>query len=162
MKEGLRRGFCVLLSVVLAAAGIPCTAAAVENGITVSSREEFMAALAQKKSPITVNGLITIGQEAEAGGRMLPVRIPAGTEILGQKSTDHLNCRAPIQLEGDISFKNIKLTFESSNALGSVPHREIFLAGHGLTFDNVKTWLDGGDGDFGSLGGTEKELLPTV
>ncbi|MCI8793172.1 MAG: hypothetical protein HFG38_10295, partial [Eubacterium sp.] len=104
MKEGLRRGFCVLLSVVLAAAGIPCTAAAVENGITVSSREEFMAALAQKKSPITVNGLITIGQEA--GGRMLPVRIPAGTEILGQKSTDHLNCRAPIQLEGDISFKN--------------------------------------------------------
>lgn len=162
MKEGLRRGFCVLLSVVLAAASIPCRAAAVENGITVSSREEFMTALAQKKSPITVNGLITIGQEAEAGGRMLPVRIPAGTEILGQKSTDHLNCRAPIQLEGDISFKNIKLTFESSNALGSVPHREIFLAGHGLTFDNVKTWLDGGDGDFGSLGGTEKELLPTV
>ena len=61
-----------------------------------------------------------------------------------------------------MTIKNLELLFESSNALGSVPHREIFLAGHSLTLDNVSTYLDGGDGSFGPLGGTEKELLPSV
>ncbi len=73
-----------------------------------------------------------------------------------------LNCRCPIQLEGDVYFQDIEVTFESSDALGSVPHREIFLAGHSLTFDNVKTFLEGGGGDPGGFGGTEEELLPTV
>ena len=59
-------------------------------------------------------------------------------------------------------FQDIKVTFESSDALGSVPHREIFLAGHSLTFDNVKTYLEGGADLGGGFGGTEEELLPTV
>lgn len=162
MKIGFRKGISVLLMAALAAAGIPETLSAAENGVSVSTREEFMTALSQKKSPITVNGLITIGKDAEASGRMLPVTIPAATEIRGEGTTGHLNCRSPIQLEGDVNFQNMELTFESSNALGSVPHREIFLAGHGLTLDNVKTWLEGANGDWGSLGGSEEELLPTV
>ena len=50
------------------------------SGVTVSTPEQFMAALQQKNSPITVNGLITIGKEADANGRMRPVKIPGGTE----------------------------------------------------------------------------------
>ncbi len=132
-----------------------------EGGVTVYTREEFMAALQQKQSPITINNLITIGQEAEPGGRMIPVKIPAGTVIQGiSVSQSTLNCRSPLQLEGDnVVFRNMKLTMESSNALNSVPHREIFLAGHSLTLDNVDTYLDGGSG---GMGGTEKELLPTI
>lgn len=132
-----------------------------ENGVTVSTREEFMDALQQRKSPITVSSLVTIGQEAETSGRMIPVKIPAGTLIRGTQN-GILNCRCPIQLEGDVCFQDIEVTFESSDALGSVPHREIFLAGHSLTFDNVKTFLEGGGGDPGGFGGTEEELLPTV
>lgn len=132
-----------------------------ENGVTVSSQEEFMAALQQHKSPITVSSLVTIGKEADTDGRMIPVKIPADTVIRGTQN-GILNCRSPIQLEGDVIFQDIKVTFESSDALGSVPHREIFLAGHGLTLDNVKTYLEGSGGNLGGLGGSEKELLPTV
>lgn len=132
-----------------------------ENGVTVSTQDEFMAALQQHKSPITVSSLITIGKEADTDGRMIPVKIPADTVIRGTQN-GILNCRCPIQLEGDVIFQDIKLTFESSDALGSVPHREIFLAGHGLTFDNVKSFLEGSGGSLGGLGGSEKELLPTV
>lgn len=90
-----------------------------EGGVTVYTREEFMAALQQKQSPITINNLITIGQEAEPGGRMIPVKIPAGTVIQGiSVSQSTLNCRSPLQLEGDnVVFRNMKLTMESSNAL---------------------------------------------
>ncbi len=123
-----------------------------------------MAALEQKKSPITIgNNIITIVNGAESSGRMLPVTIPAGTVIQGATNDNTLNCRSPIQLGGDgVVFRNMKLVMSSSNALNSVPHREIFLAGYSLTMDNVKTFLDGGDGSFGPLGGTEKELLPTI
>lgn len=132
-----------------------------ENGVTVSTREEFMDALQQRKSPITVSSLVTIGKDVDTDHRMLPVKIPAGTVIRGTQN-GILNCRCPIQLEGDVYFQDIEVTFESSDALGSVPHREIFLAGHSLTFDNVKTFLEGGGGDPGGFGGTEEELLPTV
>lgn len=131
------------------------------EGVTVNTTKEFMEALQQHKSPITVGAIITIGQEADTDGRMLPVKIPANTLIRGTEGSI-LNSRSPVQLEGDVCFQDIELTFESSDALGSVPHREIFLAGHGLTFDNVSTWLEGADGEFGPLGGSEKELLPTV
>lgn len=132
-----------------------------ENGITVSTRQEFMDALQQHKSPITVSSIIVIGKEADVDQRMLPVKIPAGTVIRGTQGSS-LVCRCPIQLEGDVCFQDIKLCFESTDALGSVPHREIFLAGHGLTFDNVSTWLEGGGSSLGGIGGTEEELLPTV
>ena len=111
-----------------------------EEGVMVSSREEFMSALEQKKSPIVVDGLITIGDQAEEGGRMLPVMIPGGTVIRGKGEGSILNSRSPIQLMGDgVEFQSLELTFESSDALGSVPHREIFLAGHSLTMDAVDT-----------------------
>ncbi len=133
------------------------------SGITVSTPEQFMAALQQKKSPITVNNLITIGKEADANGRMRPVKIPGGTVIKGSGTGSDLNARCPIQIDGDnVQFQNIKLTFESSTALGSVPHREIYLAGHSLTLDNVNTYLEGSDGSLGGFGGFEAELLPSV
>ncbi len=131
-----------------------------EQGITVTSREEFMEALAQRRSLIIINNLISIGEDAEESGRMLPVKIPAGTVIQGSSPDSRLCSRSPIQLEGDgVCFRDIELTFESSSALGSVPHRELYLAGHSLTLDNVSTWLKGGAG---GMGGQEEELLPTV
>ncbi len=143
-----------------------------ENGVTVYTREEFMAALEGHKSPITIgSGMISIGNQAEASGRMLPVMIPGGTVIRGAAAEDEngnvtkneICSRSPIQLEGDgVVFENMKLTFESSDALGSVPHREIFLAGHSLTLDNVSTYLKGDGGSMGPMGSSEKELLPSV
>lgn len=130
--------------------------------VTVTTPQQFIKALENGNTHIIVSGLITIGDKADATGRMLPVTIPAGTTIEGTIGST-LNCRCPIQLEGDdVTFKNIELIFESSDALGSIPHREIFLAGHSLTLNNVNTYLDGGDGSFGPLGGSEAELLPTV
>ena len=141
-----------------------------ENGVTVYTREEFMAALANRKSPIVIGStMISIGNQAEASGRMLPVVIPEETVIRGSMITDEngkvwkseISSRAPIQLAGDgVVFENVKLTFESSDVLGSVPHREIFLAGHSLTLDNVNTYLEGGGGSI--MGSSETELLPTV
>ncbi len=135
---------------------------AYDDSITVSTHQQLMNALEQEIKHIKVNGLITIGREAEESGRMKPVFIPEGTIIEGT-SGSIINCRCPIQLEGDgVTFKNIELIFESSDALGSIPHREIFLAGYSLTLDNVSTYLEGGGGAFGPLGGYEAELLPTV
>lgn len=132
-----------------------------DAGVTVTTRGEFMNALQQRKSPILVQGLIVIGEEADANGRMLPVMIPEHTLIQGTPGSE-ICSRSPVQLEGDgVCFKDVKLTFESSDALGSVPHREIFLAGHSLTLDGVNTYLDG-EANIGPFGGTEKELLPTV
>lgn len=160
--------YLLFISIILQVMGKPVRAetnAQAENGVTVYTREEFMDALTQKKSPIIIGStLITIGNQAEASGRMLPVKIPEGTVIRGRTLECQLNCRAPIQLEGDgVVFEDMSLVFESSDALGSVPHREIFLAGHSLTLDNVSTYLAGGTGDnLGDMGSSEEELLPTV
>ncbi len=132
-----------------------------ENGVTVGTYEDFMRALAEKKSPITVNGTITIGDKEDADKRLMPVQIPANTLIQGG-AKGNLVCRSPIQLEGDVEFKNIELNFTSTDGMGNTPHREIFLAGHGLTLDDVSTWQKGGGGTSGDLLGSEKELLPTV
>lgn len=134
-----------------------------ETGIVVTTRSEFTSALMQKKSPITISGTISIGDEAdESTGKMYPLEIPGDTIIQGAEDA-RLNCRCPVQITGDnVTMKNIDLVFESSDALGSIPHREIFLAGHSLTLDNVETYLEGGDGSLGAIGGSEDELLPTV
>lgn len=171
MRKGIRKCLCVVMAAAVLFGGVwvPMSAEAQEReispqsgeqGVTVTTREEFMTALQEHRSPIIVNNFIGIGKEAEASGRMLPVKIPANTVIRGTSSTSELCSRSPIQLEGDgVCFQNIKLTLESSDALGSVPHREIFLAGHSLTLDNVSTYLEGGSG---GMGGTEEELLPTI
>ena len=166
MGEGIKKKLSILLAAALLLCGIyvPAEAQEQRSGVTVTSTEEFMDALQRNQSPITIgNNIITIVNGAESSGRMLPVTIPAGTVIQGATNDNTLNCRSPIQLGGDgVVFRNMKLVMSSSNALNSVPHREIFLAGYSLTMDNVKTFLDGGDGSFGPLGGTEKELLPTI
>ena len=166
MGEGIKKKLSILLAAALLLCGIyvPADAQEQRSGVTVTSTEEFMDALQRNQSPITIgNNIITIVNGAESSGRMLPVTIPAGTVIQGATNDNTLNCRSPIQLGGDgVVFRNMKLVMSSSNALNSVPHREIFLAGYSLTMDNVKTFLDGGDGSFGPLGGTEKELLPTI
>lgn len=132
-----------------------------ENGVIVTTRDEFMKALSQQ-NVITVKGTITIGEEVDSTGKMIPVKIPGGTTIQGTEGAS-LNCRCPIQLLGDnVTIKNIELTFDSSDAAGSVPHREIFLAGHSLILDNVETYLAGGGGSLGGLGSSEAELLPSV
>ena len=161
MKIRIKKSICMFIVAALLAGVLPKAVSAVENGVTVSTSDEFMAALQQHKSPITVAGMITIGDGAEADGRMLPVEIPADTVIQGTEGSS-LNSRSPIQLGGAACFQNIELTFNSTDSLGSVPHREIFLAGHSLTLDNVKTWLQGGGDSLGGFGGTEEELLPTV
>lgn len=134
------------------------TRSAEGTGATVTSHEELMAALAAKKSPITVQGIFAIKSNADTDGRMLPIKIPGNTVIQGAGDAQIIS-RSPIQLEGDgVCFQNIGLVFNSSDELHSVPHREIFLAGYSLTLDNVRTYLEGGV----ILDGTEEELLPTV
>lgn len=170
MRVVIKKGLCMLLTAALVAGGIQSPAFAqnvdqariVEDGELVDSTEKFMLALQQHKSPIVIapDQVITIGEDVDTDKRMLPVKIPADTVIRGAGNSS-INSRSPIQLEGDVCFQDIELTFSSSQSLGSVAHREIFLAGHGLTFDNVATYLQGG-GSLGELGGTEKELLPTV
>ena len=132
------------------------------ESVSVTTQEEFMSALSQKKSNIIIDGIITIGKEADSSGKMYPVEIPGGTTIQGRTGTA-LNCRCPIQLTGDnVTIKDLNITFDSSDALGSVPHREIFLAGYGLTLDNVDTYLAGNGGALGELGSSEEELLPSI
>lgn len=137
-----------------------------ENGVTVTTQEEFMAALEKKSSPIRVQGVegvITIGKETTVTGQMIPVGIPENTVIEGITDDITLVCRSPIQIEGDnVCIKNIELHFTSTDGMNGVPHREIFLAGHSLILDNVDTYLEGGGNGLGGIGGTEKELLPTV
>ena len=171
MKGKMKKYLCVLaaVSVMFGGLQIPAAAQAQESGpeaqsggVTVTTREEFMDALQQQQSPIVVPNSITIGKDTAEDNRMLPVKIPANTIIKGSGDGE-ICCRSPIQLEGDgVCFQNINLIFESSSALGSVPHREIFLAGHSLTLDNVNTYLEGSGGSLVPLGGSEKELLPTV
>lgn len=179
MKRIIRKCLCVFTAAAvmlgsIGAAQVPVWAAkdsgqkvkagraAVREAVTVTTTEAFMEALRQNKSPITVDGDITIDNVAETSGRMRPVMIPANTEITGTAGSA-ITSRSPIQLQGDgVSFRNIKLTFSSTDSLGSVPHREIFLAGHSLTLDKVSTYRPGGNGKPGSYEGTEKELLPTV
>lgn len=170
MRRGIKRYLCVFMAaaVMLGGIQIPAEVKAQESrqgeertAAAVTTCDEFKKALAEKKSPITVKGNITIVNGAESSGRMLPIKIPQGTVIQGDGSGG-LSSRCPIQLEGDgVCFKNIKLHFESTDALWSVPHREIYLAGHSLILDNVDTYLEGG-AEIGGIGGFETELLPTV
>ncbi len=169
MLKTIKRCVCAMMAAALLAGGIPAPVSvqgtglpAEAAGVTVSTRAEFLDALANKRSPITVADLVVIDNGAEESGQMRPVMIPANTVIQGSDN-GIVVCRSPIQLAGDgVMFKDVKLHFESSDALGSVIHREIFLAGHILTLDHVDTYLEGSGSSQGGLGGSEKELLPTV
>lgn len=163
MKKVIRKGICILMAAAVLLGTVQQPVSAAGSGVTVRTNDEFMEALEQKKSPITVQGSIDgINNGAESSGRMRPVVIPGNTEIRGTAGSA-LSFWSPIQLEGDnVSFQNIKMTFASSDSMGSVPHREIYLAGHSLMLDNVNTYREGGGGTPGSLVGSEKELLPTV
>ena len=99
--------------------------------------------------------ICNIQATTESNGRMKPVHFGANTVVTGSGT---VTSRAPIQLDGDVTFENISLTFSSSDELNSVPHREIFLAGHHLTLDNVQT----NNPVKGGMTITETNLLPTV
>lgn len=151
---------CLLIGIIPTAT-VNAQETAVADYVTVQDETSFMRALAQGKN-ILVDGRITIGNEVESNGQMRPVQIPGGTVITGN-GTGSITSRSPIQIVGDdVRISDIELVFSSSNSLNSVPHREIFLAGHSLTLDNVSTYLEGAAGSLGGLGGTEKELLPSV
>ena len=151
---------CLLIGIIPTAT-VNAQETAVADYVTVQDETSFMRALAQGKN-ILVDGRITIGSEVESNGQMRPVQIPGGTVITGN-GTGSITSRSPIQIVGDdVRISDIELVFSSSNSLNSVPHREIFLAGHSLTLDNVSTYLEGAAGSLGGLGGTEKELLPSV
>ncbi len=175
MRRKMRENLWIVIAAALMIMGmqIPAEVKAQESGqgsaraveraeVTVADSDQFIAALKENKSPINILGHFTVGGQAGEDKRMLPIVIPANTVIQGTQGSG-LDLRTPIQLGGDnVCIQGIKMRFESSDALGSVPHREIFLAGHSLILDNVECFLDGGDGEFGDLGGNEKELLPTV
>ena len=134
-----------------------------QKSVTVSTSDDFLREIQQGNKQIFVNGKIVLRTDDDSDGRMPPIYFKEGTEIIGASSDAKIVFSNPMQLTGNhVSFKNIEMHFESSNALNSVPHREIFLAGYSLTLDNVHTYLKGGNGSLGDIGGTEKELLPTV
>ncbi len=134
-----------------------------KNEVTVSTANDFLREIRQGNKRIFVDGRIVLRDKADTDGRMPPIYFKENTEIIGASDDAKIVFSHPMQLDGDnVSFKNIEMHFESSDALDSVPHREIFLAGHHLILDNVNTYLKGGDGSFGGITGTEEELLPTV
>lgn len=159
MGGRIKRYLCGFVLAAMLFCGVEYKVCAEERDALVTTPEAFMDALRQNKSPITVNGEITVDNGTETDGRMRPVMIPAGTQIQGVTGSK-ICFRSPVQIQGDgVCFKDIGMEFTSSNGLGSVPHREIFLAGHSLILDNVATYRQGGDNP---LLGTEEELLPTV
>lgn len=159
MGGRIRRYLCSFVFAAIIFCSVQYKVCAEEREALVTTSEAFMDALRQNKSTITVSGEITVDNGAETDGRMRPVMIPAGTQIQGVAGSK-ICFRSPVQIQGDgVCFKDIGMEFTSSNALGSVPHREIFLAGHSLILDNVATYRRGGDNP---LLGTEDELLPTV
>lgn len=134
-----------------------------ETSTTVSTFDDFFKALGKYKHIIVAKSFQTAAS-SDKNGQTIPIDIPANTTIEGKDgSTVGIVCRGPIQLKGDnVTFKNLQLHFESSDAMGSVPQREIFLAGHSLTLDKVDTHLEGAGDTLGGFGSSEKELLPTV
>ena len=176
----MKKRFCRVGALLLAgmlAVEAPVTVAGMENqttqveeqetreasGTVVTSESELRAALATGKDTIVIDGTaVTITGEAAANGAMRPLEIPAGTTITATEgSTLYLRC--PIQLAGeDVVFRDMDMKFTSSNAMGGVAHREIFLAGYSLTLDHVNTCLAGNDGSLGDFAGSEKELLPDI
>ncbi len=136
---------------------------AAETAVTVSNENEFLSALAQKQKNIIVTGSFSVTGQTETNGQMIPIEIPGATVITGNNVGD-ITFRGSIQIMGDgVVIRDIQIGFSSANTMNSVPHREIFLAGHSLTLDNVKTYLPGGGGSgLDGFVGTEKELLPTV
>lgn len=134
------------------------------GSVTVSTSDQFERALNNSSvSEIIVTKRITLSGTAESSDYSIsPVMIRGNVTIKGNGS-GILTLRSPIQLTGDnVTFQDIEMNFISSGALGSVPHREIFLAGHTLTLDNVSCYTKGSDGSLGGFGGDEAELLPTV
>ena len=134
-----------------------------ETSTTVSTFDDFSKALGKYKHIIVAKSFQTAAS-SDKNGQTIPIDIPANTTIEGKDgSTVGIVCRGPIQLKGDnVTFKNLQLHFESSDAMGSVSQREIFLAGHSLTLDKVDTHLEGAGETLGGFGSSEKELLPTV
>ena len=134
------------------------------GSVTVSTSDQFERALNNSSvNEIIVTKRITLSGTAESSDYSIsPVMIRGNVTIKGNGS-GILTLRSPIQLTGDnVTFQDIEMNFISSGALGSVPHREIFLAGHTLTLDNVSCYTKGSDGSLGGFGGDEAELLPTV
>ncbi|MFQ9895004.1 MAG: InlB B-repeat-containing protein [Lachnospira sp.] len=130
------------------------------GAVTVTSESQLRQALQAGSSLIVVSGSITVAEDA-AG---TPLMIPGNVTITGADSSSEMIIRGAVQLTGDhVTIQNVKLHFISTNALQSVVHREIFLAGHSLVLDSVDTYVKGGAGSgLGGFGGTEEELLPTV
>ena len=99
------------------------------GAVTVTSESQLRQALQAGSSLIVVSGSITVAEDA-AG---TPLMIPGNVTITGADSNSELIIRGAVQLTGDhVTIQNVKLHFISTNALQSVVHREIFLAGHSL------------------------------
>ena len=172
MKSRSWRYVCCVMAGCMLCSGMPQTIQAQNIHVTAQAQETvevtdyngFKQALASSKKNIIVKSGFTIRDNTlvDTNNQMLPIRIPGGTTITGDESVKII-CSHPIQIMGDgVVIKDMEWVFNSSNALNSVPHREIFLGGHSLTLDNVRTYLEGADSSFGGIVGTEKELLPTV
>ncbi len=166
-KDRKQKYMTLLLAVAIAISsgvfsGIAVMAQQTGTSIEVTTKEGLLSALSGNYDKIVITESITVSNGADETGKMLPIQIPGGVTICGGDGIS-LDFRCPMQIAGDdVVIKDIELLFNSGTALGSVPHREIFLAGHSLTLDGVKTYLEGSGGSLGDLGGAETELLPTV
>ncbi|WP_317366789.1 S-layer homology domain-containing protein [uncultured Tyzzerella sp.] len=136
------------------------------NKVEVSTYNDFMRELKKGNNHIVVTKSITVLNDSsgQADDNLIPVEFPGNVTIEGKAGTDAaLVFRSPIQLTGDnVRFKDIELNFISSSAIGGVGHREIFLAGHSLIFENVNCYTKGAGGSLGGFGSQEDELLPEI
>ena len=169
MKKRLAHLLCTILTVSMVLSNLTISASAFSpvqttatqqmDSVTVTDAASFMNALTQGNKIITVDGSFTVSEKAIPDKSIPLINIPENTTIIGTANAN-ITSRLPIQITGDnVRIENLILTFNSTNGLNSVPHREIFLAGHSLSMVNVRTYLKGGDN---ALLGTEPELLPTV
>lgn len=172
MKSRSWRYVCCVMAGCMLCSGMPQTIQAQNIHVTAQAQETvevtdyngFKQALASSKKNIIVKSGFTIRDNTlvDTNNQMLPIRIPGGTTITGDESVK-ITCSHPIQIMGDgVVIKDMEWVFNSANAMGSVPHREIFLGGHSLTLDNIRTYLKGAGSSLGGLGSAETELLPSV
>ena len=172
MKSRSWRYVCCVMAGCMLCSGMPQTIQAQNIRVTAQAQETvevtdyngFKQALASSKKNIIVKSGFTIRDHTlvDTNNQMRPIQIPGGTTITGEGSVT-ISCSHPIQIMGDgVVIKDMEWFFNSTNALNSVPHREIFLGGHSLTLDNVRTYLKREGSSLGGFGGTETGLLPTV
>ncbi len=131
----------ILLSLILITGLFPMLVPAADE-IEVSTAEEFLDAIANGETNIKITASFTLARQKSGisetltneSGDFLPLIIPGGTHIYGTLN-EYIGFRFPVQLAGNVTIENLGLVFSNITDY----QRVIFMGGHELTLNNVKT-----------------------